>query len=150
MTLGNHEELDNLFKRKRDTEPSEGVSNLSAEHALESLADLYAAFSGSSILSAGAKPHAAWPEQEVAEPAVEEEEPGQEIEPEAPLKENVLEYEEQDVMDDPVRMYLREIGNVSLLNANEEKVLASKMEQDRHIKKIKNAWLARYLSLIHI
>ena len=30
MTLGNHEELDNLFKRKRDTEPSEGVSNTSA------------------------------------------------------------------------------------------------------------------------
>ena len=143
MTLGNHEELDNLFKRKRDTEPSEVASNLSAEHALESLADLYAAFSGSSILSKEVKPHAAWPEQEAAEPAVEEEEPGHETEPEAPLQENVLEYEEQDVMDDPVRMYLREIGNVSLLNANEEKVLASKMEQDRHIKNIKNDWLAR-------
>jgi RNA polymerase primary sigma factor len=144
MTLENHEELDNLFKRKRDTEPSEGVSNTSSEHAMESLADLYAAFSGSALLSKEVKPHAAWPEQEAAEPAVEEEEPGHDIEPEAPLQEKVLEYEEQDVMDDPVRMYLREIGNVSLLNAAEEKVLASKMEQDKHIKNIKNDWLARY------
>jgi len=137
MTSGEHEDLDKLLKRRRGAEPSEGVSDIGPEHALESLADLYAAFSGSTILSEEAKSHTVWPEQEAAETA-QEEEPAPEVETEVALEDNVLEVEEQDVIDDPVRMYLREIGNVSLLNANEEKVLASKMEQDRHIKKVKN------------
>ena len=145
MTSGDNEELDKLLKRKRNVQHSE--SAIGAEHAMESLADLFAAFSGSAILSEEVKSHAAWPVQEAAEPA-EEEEPGDETEPETALEktleEKVPELEEQDVIDDPVRMYLREIGNVSLLNANEEKVLASKMEQDGHIKKIKNAWFARF------
>ena len=44
MTSGEHEELDKLLKRKRDAEPPEGVSDIGPVHALESLADLYAAF----------------------------------------------------------------------------------------------------------
>jgi len=38
-----------------------------------------------------------------------------------------------EMIDDPVRMYLREIGRVSLLKAAEERVLALKMEASTHI-----------------
>ena len=137
MTSGEHEELDKLLKRKRDAEPPEGVSEIGPVHALESLADLYAAFSGSPILSEEAKSRTVWAEHEAAETAGEEE-PEHEVETEVAVEDNVLDLEEQDVIDDPVRMYLREIGNVSLLNASQEKVLARKMEQDRHIKKVRN------------
>jgi RNA polymerase primary sigma factor len=50
--------------------------------------------------------------------------PGPEVEPwEQPL-------------DDPVLMYLREIGKVSLLTANDEKILASKLEDAEYLTKI--------------
>ena len=39
-----------------------------------------------------------------------------------------------EMIDDPVRMYLREIGRVSLLNAKEERSLARKMEAEKHAK----------------
>ena len=35
----------------------------------------------------------------------------------------------QEAIDDPVRMYLREIGKVRLLTAKDERVLARKMEE---------------------
>ena len=38
-----------------------------------------------------------------------------------------------DVVDDPVRMYLREIGRVPLLSAAQEKALAQKMEEARYV-----------------
>ena len=41
-----------------------------------------------------------------------------------------------EVIDDPVRTYLREIGRVSLLKAAEERVLACQMESAQHIEKI--------------
>ena len=41
-----------------------------------------------------------------------------------------------EVIDDPVRTYLREIGRVSLLKAAEERVLACQMESSQHIEKI--------------
>ncbi len=52
--------------------------------------------------------------------------------------------EEQDIADDPVRIYLHEIGRVHLLTANDEKVLAKKMEKGKHIKEIKQNHLHRY------
>ena len=39
-----------------------------------------------------------------------------------------------EVLDDPVRMYLREIGRVHLLTSKDEKVLARKMEAQRHLE----------------
>jgi len=123
-------------------EHPEGISEISREHTLESLADLFAAFSGSPMLSEAVKSHTAWPEHEAAE-SVEEEEPKPEIETEVVADDTLLEIEETDIIDDPVRMYLREIGNVSLLNFHEERVLASKMERDRHINKIRNDLLSR-------
>jgi len=41
-----------------------------------------------------------------------------------------------DIIDDPVRMYLREIGRVSLLKAPEERVLARRLEAAKHIEGI--------------
>ena len=47
-----------------------------------------------------------------------------------------VELEGSEVLDDPVRMYLREIGRVSLLSAKDEKILAKKMEYKRYADKI--------------
>jgi RNA polymerase primary sigma factor len=40
---------------------------------------------------------------------------------------------DQEAIDDPVRMYLREIGRVRLLTAKDERILARKMEEGRHL-----------------
>ncbi|MDD5312032.1 MAG: RNA polymerase sigma factor RpoD [Dehalococcoidia bacterium] len=45
---------------------------------------------------------------------------------------------EHDLFDDPVRMYLREIGKVSLLTAREERFLASKIEEAKHLARIES------------
>ncbi len=47
--------------------------------------------------------------------------------------------EDSELTDDPVRMYLREIGRVSLLTAADERVLARAMELQRRLAKIKSA-----------
>ncbi len=52
--------------------------------------------------------------------------------------------EEQEVIDDSVRMYLHEIGRVHLLTAQDEKVLARKMEEGRRISEIKQDCLQKY------
>jgi len=52
--------------------------------------------------------------------------------------------EEQEIADDPVRLYLREIGKVHLLTAKDEKVLAKKMVDGKRINEIKQEWLQRY------
>jgi RNA polymerase primary sigma factor len=41
---------------------------------------------------------------------------------------------EQDITDDPVRIYLHEIGRVHLLTASDEKSLAKRMEEGKYIK----------------
>jgi len=47
-----------------------------------------------------------------------------------------VQFEDGEMLDDPVRMYLREIGRVNLLTAQDERVLARKMEAGRHIKRM--------------
>ncbi len=54
------------------------------------------------------------------------------------------ELEEQEIVEDPVRMYLHEIGRVQLLTAGDEKVLARKIEEGRRINEIKQDYLQRY------
>ncbi|MCL0103129.1 RNA polymerase sigma factor RpoD [Dehalococcoidia bacterium] len=63
---------------------------------------------------------------------------GGDIELEKPL----LELEE--MIDDPVRMYLREMGQVPLLNASEEKRLGRKMDESRHLEEIGESWRKRH------
>ncbi len=48
------------------------------------------------------------------------------------------------IVDDPVRMYLHEIGRVSLLTASDERVLARKMERGRRLKEIRKQCLEEY------
>src|SRR3990172_1860816 len=55
---------------------------------------------------------------------------------EAERETTTLEVEEG--IDDPVRMYLREIGKVSLLTAANEKTLARSMEEGDYIQRIEN------------
>ncbi len=55
----------------------------------------------------------------------------------------VLEAEEQEIADDPVRLYLHEIGKVPLLTAKDEKTLAKKIEAREHIKRIRQDYLQK-------
>jgi RNA polymerase primary sigma factor len=52
--------------------------------------------------------------------------------------------EDQEGIDDPVRMYLREIGKVFLLSAADEKHLARQMEEGQHIEAIEDTWRAEH------
>ena len=49
-----------------------------------------------------------------------------------------------DLTDDPVRMYLREIGRVELLTAQEERVLARNLELRRIVGEIESEFLAQH------
>ena len=49
------------------------------------------------------------------------------------------EVEGTEVLDDPVRMYLREIGRVHLLTSKDERSLARKMEGGRHVEHLERA-----------
>ena len=51
---------------------------------------------------------------------------------------------EEQPVDDPVLMYLHDIGKVSLLTANDEKVLASKLEEAKYLEKIESLHFQHY------
>jgi len=51
---------------------------------------------------------------------------------------------EHQIVDDPVRMYLHEIGKVPLLTGDDEKALASKIEEARYIEGIEELYRERY------
>ena len=52
------------------------------------------------------------------------------------------ESESMEVLDDPVRMYLREIGRVRLLTSKDERVLARKIEGGKHLQGLESELLA--------
>lgn len=54
--------------------------------------------------------------------------------------ETSLEYVDHGMVDDPVRMYLCEIGRVPLLNASTEKILAKRVEQGKRIREIRKVY----------
>jgi RNA polymerase primary sigma factor len=51
---------------------------------------------------------------------------------------------EQDITDDPVRIYLHEIGRVHLLTAEDEKNLAKRMEESKYINEIRQEYSRKY------
>jgi RNA polymerase primary sigma factor len=51
---------------------------------------------------------------------------------------------EQDITDDPVRIYLHEIGRVHLLTADDEKTLAKQMEEGKYISVIRQEYSQQY------
>ncbi|MDP2730100.1 MAG: sigma-70 factor domain-containing protein [Dehalococcoidales bacterium] len=51
--------------------------------------------------------------------------------------------EEQDIADDPIRLYLHEIGKVSLLTARDERDLAKKVEVAKRLRQIKRETIHR-------
>jgi len=75
-----------------------------------------------------------------------EKELNEEIEPPltTTLESTLQSFEEQESPDDPVHMYLHEIGKVRLLTAQDEKVLARKMEVGKRISEFKQDFLQKY------
>jgi RNA polymerase primary sigma factor len=60
-------------------------------------------------------------------------------------KETMLDLEGlEDMIDDPVRMYLREAGQVSLLTKADEKLLARKIDEGKHLAQIEKCWQETY------
>ncbi|MBN2075515.1 MAG: RNA polymerase sigma factor RpoD [Dehalococcoidales bacterium] len=66
--------------------------------------------------------------------------PSKEVDVDVPI-DNI---EEQEVADDPVRLYLHEIGKVDLLTAKDERVLAEKIEAAKRVKEIRQEHSSRY------
>jgi RNA polymerase primary sigma factor len=81
--------------------------------------------------------------EEETNEAEDEDEP--QLEQEEEEVENIaLLADESEGIDDPVRMYLREIGKVYLLTADDEKHLARQMEEGIHLRDIEEGYVAAY------
>ena len=57
------------------------------------------------------------------------------------VPETIAELEAPEIADDPVRLYLHEIGKVNLLNVNDERNLAKKIELAKRVRDIKQDYL---------
>ena len=91
-------------------------------------------------LSSEASPVPIARSEEWTEPAAATEEKDEKEEKEKEEEGEEQEWEQDvegaEVLDDPVRMYLREIGRVHLLTSKDERVLARKMEGGRQLKRL--------------
>jgi len=84
-------------------------------------------------------------EDELSDIAADEDEEAAEEEDEEEEEASIaLMTEESEGIDDPVRMYLREIGKVYLLTADDEKHLARQMEEGLHIEAIEQEYVTNY------
>jgi RNA polymerase primary sigma factor len=85
-------------------------------------------------------------EDGTADPATDEDELAPDAEEEEEEEDVSLSLlsDESEGIDDPVRMYLREIGKVYLLTADDEKHLARQMEEGNHLRAIEERYVASY------
>ncbi|MFO8101594.1 MAG: RNA polymerase sigma factor RpoD [Dehalococcoidia bacterium] len=81
-------------------------------------------------------------EMEPTSSEIEEEEKETEEEDVIDLESPSLELEE--MIDDPVRMYLREMGQVPLLHSEDERILARKMDMSKRLKQLEKSWQEIY------
>ena len=122
---GKREKLLSKGKRQGHVTPEDILEVMPRpEDDLQQLDDIYVALSERGIMVEEPGKQAKIPEELESEEAVVE----------------LSELVDQEGIDDPVRMYLREIGRVYLLTAAEEKVLARQMEVGKHIKRIEQEW----------
>jgi RNA polymerase primary sigma factor len=124
---------------EREMTPAGGPDAPSVDDALtedadQTFGDVYARLSDAvPAIGRGAIAPETWGE----EPSDDEIE-GEDLEKEAvPL-------EEQEGIDDPVRLYLREIGRVVLLSGDGEKRLARQMEEAKHLDTIEKRWVEQH------
>ena len=66
---------------------------------------------------------------------LEEEDLSADVEEEKPERKKMLVEEKESAVDDPIRLYLREIGKESLLTAEQEVILSKRMEEGENIIK---------------
>jgi len=124
--------------RRRKSRPAQDKRSTAGEELDEiytRLADSVAVLSSSGIATEDPAPAAAgataWP-------------PGAKDEAEEPEVEDDAEFEGPEGIDDPVRMYLREIGKVYLLSGADEKRLARQMEEGKHVQEIEQRWVTEW------
>ncbi len=118
-------------RRRKPDSSTATVESEKLDEIYVRLADSAAALNATHLAD-GAQPDQP-PDSEIwaAEAGAKEEEP--ELEQEKDF--------EGESVDDPVRMYLREIGKVYLLSGADEKRLARQMEEGKHIQAIEQAWV---------
>ena len=141
MSTKDNDDQERLSPQNEDDEepPSDEKANAESESEAPDVSPPSSPESEEEIETKGIiKPDELWHEAKPLE--IEKPEPEANLDLETPLQQ----FEEHEVADDPVRMYLHEIGRVHLLTAENEKVLARKIERGRHINEIKQDYLHSY------
>ncbi len=119
---------------------SSALNGSAADPAVDPITDAFARVEDVAAIIAGGNSDAPADDWVVGPAAAEvEEDAEEEVE-----KEEALLAGEQEAIDDPVRMYLREIGKVYLLSGADEKRLARQMEEAKHIEALERRWLENW------
>ncbi len=139
----------NVRRRKNDLDDLDGIpeeeeeSRIPSENLLSIVGSDYTA-EGKDMAVAIAPPQSDVEEEDAVSadgaPKEDTDEAGGDVEAEAEAEpEMEADLGSQDMIDDPVRMYLREIGRVHLLTAKDERSLARRMECGIQVKRLEAA-----------